>query len=293
MRESLKPVLIKFILAFLCFFTTANCFAQSDSITFVKTKWQKRKINRGVWLKTYHFKDSSLFKANENITIVEAKRLKKLKFDLAYSNKELINTSDFGIKNKAIAALNGTFFDIRKGGSVDYIRSDGQVINYSRLGKDSLRAAHQQSAILLNGNKVNIAKYDKTGNWEDKLKAEDVMVTGPLLRLNNVDEQLEDNLFNKTRHPRSILGITKNKVLLVTIDGRDKNSAGMSMLELQTIMRWLKANSAVNLDGGGSTTLWVKGEANNGIVNYPSDNKIWDRLGQRKVANAILVIEKN
>jgi exopolysaccharide biosynthesis protein len=55
-------------------------------------------------------------------------------------------------------------------------------------------------------------------------------------------------------------------------------------------MRWLKAIDAINLDGGGSTTLWVNNEI--GVVNFPTDNKKWDHEGQRKVANVLLLKKK-
>ena len=63
----------------------------------------------------------------------------------------------------------------------------------------------------------------------------------------------------------------------------------MSMAELAKLARWLKAKDAINLDGGGSTTLWLSGQPGNGVVNYPSDNKQWDHAGERKVANVLLV----
>jgi exopolysaccharide biosynthesis protein len=106
----------------------------------------------------------------------------------------------------------------------------------------------------------------------------------------STDEKLDTaNTFNKSRHPRSAIALTKNnRILLVTIDGRHENSAGMSLFELRKLLGWLKATDAINLDGGGSTTLWVK----NKVVNYPSDNKKWDHEGERKVANVILLKKK-
>jgi len=87
--------------------------------------------------------------------------------------------------------------------------------------------------------------------------------------------------------------ITKNKrILLITVDGRNINSAGMSLFELTKLMRWLKADDAINLDGGGSTTLWINNYMENGVVNYPTDNKKWDHEGQRKVANVVLLKKK-
>ena len=57
-------------------------------------------------------------------------------------------------------------------------------------------------------------------------------------------------------------------------------------------MRWLGADYAINLDGGGSTTLYVEGASDNGVVNHPTDNRKFDNKGERKVANAILVHTK-
>ena len=57
-------------------------------------------------------------------------------------------------------------------------------------------------------------------------------------------------------------------------------------------MGWLNADDAINLDGGGSTTLWINNYQENGIVNFPTDNKKWDHEGQRKVANVVL-LKKN
>ena len=47
-------------------------------------------------------------------------------------------------------------------------------------------------------------------------------------------------------------------------------------------MKWLGCTSAINLDGGGSTTLWVNSYGDNGVVNHPSDNKKWDHEGAKK-----------
>ena len=56
------------------------------------------------------------------------------------------------------------------------------------------------------------------------------------------------------------------------------------MAEVGLLMKFLGAKYALNLDGGGSTTLWVKGV---GVVNYPCENKIWDHGGERKVGSIL------
>ena len=52
------------------------------------------------------------------------------------------------------------------------------------------------------------------------------------------------------------------------------------------------ASDAINLDGGGSTTLWITNYKDNGVVNFPTDNKKWDHEGERKVANVVLLKKK-
>lgn len=71
---------------------------------------------------------------------------------------------------------------------------------------------------------------------------------------------------------------------MLVADGRNANAEGMSLFELTKIMRWLGCVSAINFDGGGSSTLWT---AKEGVVNYPTDNRNWDHEGERKVANIL------
>ena len=88
--------------------------------------------------------------------------------------------------------------------------------------------------------------------------------------------------FAEMRHPRTMIGVSGDGTIwLVTVDGRQlKSSAGMTLLELRSLARRLGLTDALNLDGGGSTTMWVKGE----VVNSPSD-----AAGPRKVSDALLV----
>jgi len=279
--------------ALLLLFITGVIYAQSDSLTVLKADWKKEKIASGVRLKTFWF-NKSLFNSNQNVSILEIKQKRGLTFDLGYDPKTLQKTSDFGRQNNAIAALNGTFFDMANGGSVDYIRADGLVINENRLGKNGSRARHQESALMFNRGKLSIEKWNGKQDWEQSLEGEDIMVSGPLLMLNQTVEKLDTaNSFNKTRHPRTAIAITKNKrVLLITVDGRNENSAGMNLFELTKLMRWLNADDVINLDGGGSTALWINNYMETGIVNFPSDNRKWDHDGERKVANTVLLKKK-
>ncbi|EOR92796.1 hypothetical protein ADIARSV_4078 [Arcticibacter svalbardensis MN12-7] len=267
-------------------------FSQTDSLAVVQADWFSTKISRGVVLKRAAFA-KSLFGSNQYISILEVKQKRRLALDLAYEESLLRSTSDFGQSNKALAAINGTFFDVAKGGSVDYIRSDGMIISTNRLNKTNQRAVHQKGAVVLQHGKLDILKWDGSPDWENKIEAEDVMLSGPILLLNKQPELLDSASFNTTRHPRSVIAKGKGKkVYFIVIDGRRELAAGMSLFEVQNLLKWLKYSDGINLDGGGSSALWVDGQNFNGVVSYPSDNKKWDHEGQRKVANAILLKKK-
>jgi hypothetical protein len=91
--------------------------------------------------------------------------------------------------------------------------------------------------------------------------------------------------FAETRHPRTMIGVDQSgSVWLVTVDGRQPQlSLGMTLPELRELARRLGLIHALNLDGGGSTTMWVNGA----VVNSPSDPG-----GPRKVSDALLVMTR-
>ncbi|NTE05314.1 phosphodiester glycosidase family protein [Agrobacterium tumefaciens] len=283
-----------FLAIVLVFFGLYSIAQETDSLTVVKTKWQKTRITNQVKLFRYHFNQQNLFGSNENISFVEIKNSgRRIVFALGAEEKELITTSNFGIRDTAIVAINGNFFDVKDGGSVDYVRLNGKIINTNRLDKNGKRAKHQQAAVVIDHGILAIKKWDGSEDWETKLTAQNVLLNGPLLRYNNQNEMLDTTSFSRLRHPRTCLGIKPNgRVILLTVDGRNENSAGMSLMELTSLMKWLGCTNVINFDGGGSTTLWIDGMPDHGVVNYPSDNKKWDHNGQRKVANVVLVKKK-
>jgi MYXO-CTERM domain-containing protein len=76
------------------------------------------------------------------------------------------------------------------------------------------------------------------------------------------------------KNPRTFAGFDSAGVsLFATVDGRRSNATGMSLDELAAFAANadLALTEAVNLDGGGSTTMWIAGMTPNGVVNYPSD----------------------
>ncbi|MBO9539140.1 phosphodiester glycosidase family protein [bacterium] len=82
------------------------------------------------------------------------------------------------------------------------------------------------------------------------------------------------------RAPRTAIAyLGGTSIAMVTVDGRQKHSVGMTLYELARLLRELGAHDAINLDGGGSTAMVVRGK----LVNHPSDGV------ERSVNNALIV----
>jgi exopolysaccharide biosynthesis protein len=281
-----------------CVFSN-KLIAQSnkDTLNFLSAKWEITNLNKDLIWKHYQFKEKELFNSNQNINIIITKRKTwfnrhRPKAAFISDGDSLELTSVLAKNNNALVAINGSFFDVKKGGAVDFIRINNQVLDSTRHNGKRL-AEHQMSALVINKkNRISIEKARDSVDfrWETRLNAPNVMVTGPLLIFDEKPYPLSKSAFNDNRHPRSCACITnKHELILLTADGRTAEAQGLNLKELTTLMVELNCKNAVNLDGGGSTTLYLD---NKGVVNMPCDNKKFDHEGERKVSN-ILILKKN
>ncbi len=106
-----------------------------------------------------------------------------------------------------------------------------------------------------------------TPNWEN---VEHIISGGPYLVKEDqlyVDTQAQKLNAISGKNPRTAIGYTKDEnLILVTIDGREESSVGMNLYDLAKLMKSIGCTNAMNLDGGGSSVMYVKGK----IVNTPS-----------------------
>lgn len=86
------------------------------------------------------------------------------------------------------------------------------------------------------------------------------------------------------RNPRTLAGVdAAGRTVLVTADGRSTASLGLSIAESAGVARALGLRDAVNLDGGGSTTMAIDGK----VINDPSDAG-----GERPVGDALMILPR-
>ena len=99
-----------------------------------------------------------------------------------------------------------------------------------------------------------------------------------------------DSDITEGRYPRAALGVSDEWLIAVACDGRRSNvDGGLSMLELSEVMVELGAESAINLDGGGSTTLVHRGH----LLNRPYSSQDQPAPASRRVVSALTFLPRS
>lgn len=214
--------------------------------------------------------------------------------------------SSVALKNDAVVGINATYeWD------ASFVKADGKIFSEITLPENHLRYWKHEGAVAYDGKRVEIGFGNKSSYLKNKMP--DIFSSSPMLidnykpvgatfvgditslELNKLAYE-DYRRHQGVRHPRTAVALTRsNRLLLITVDGRSVNSAGMSAKELtEFLCEYFNPRHALNLDGGGSTTMYIKnsGESLTDVVNYPTDNKRYDHYGQRRVATHILVKRK-
>ena len=267
---------------------------QEDSITFVNAVWQTDTLD-GFYYHHCHFQQRQLFNSNQYFCVIEIPKGSKTSLRFV-ADTVLTTVSNFALRNNALAGINGSYFNMSTGEPVCYLRIGGKELGTNEPSRnDSINRKYYQNAAirLLPSGRPRFNIPDSSRLSEKKMTDNDVMTAGPMLICRGTDvPQRLDRRFVYARHNRTAIGLKADgTIILLVADGRSRNNAdGLSLPELTRVMRWLGCCDAANLDGGGSSTMYIRNGSTNGIVNHPSDNGRFDPLGQRRVANAILLV---
>lgn len=173
-------------------------------------------------------------------------------------------TSSWAQSVGAVVAMNGAFFSYTDYGAIGWSIGDGQT------WPDAYDTPHYTA--------IGLASHGRTKIFEPSAPLPPLgeswwreMVPGdPLLIDDGVIVTEACYLHMCSANPRAAVGVSADghTVMLVAVDGRSTSAAGMTRAQLAALMLDLGAWRALNLDGGGPTTLWVGGR---GVVNRPSD----------------------
>ena len=276
------------ILAFaLCCVGILKGQTAADSLTIVSAKWEVTHPQKGIVCKSVSL--PMLYNCPQVINMIEIDPGKGMKARVGIS-EGMKRTSFIAAEHHALAAINGSYFNMKQGNSVCFLKRDGLVIDTTTIGEFNLRVT---GAIYERKGKLKLIPWSREIEKKYKRKRGTVLASGPLLLENGKAcdwSRCEEN-FIQTKHPRSAVCTTKDgKILLITVNGRFRGRAeGINIPELAHLLRMLGGKNALNLDGGGSTTLWLSGAPDNGIVNYPCDNRSFDHAGERRVPNIVYI----
>ncbi|HMG76516.1 MAG TPA: phosphodiester glycosidase family protein [Pyrinomonadaceae bacterium] len=205
-------------------------------------------------------------------------------------NELIIFTPEF--HRTTLTEPNGLELVVRRGRVVEVrdlrgstvIPADGFVISTSGTAREWALKELRIGARLQLKLTLSPIETEKANWWK---KATSVIGGGPQLikdgrvEITNAAEKILPSFVNDG-HPRTAIARLKSgQILLVTVDGRQPGeSIGMSLTMLADLLLEFGAVEAINLDGGGSTTMVIRHK----LVNKPSD-----ATGERPVSDAILV----
>ncbi|MBQ3148389.1 MAG: phosphodiester glycosidase family protein [Alistipes sp.] len=266
--------------------------------------WTVRQLD-GDKLVWYSFRGEK-FGAQQFVNVLSLDlNCKDYELDFAVLNRG-DSLSSVATKRDAVVAINGTYeWD------ASFVKAGGKVFSEITLPSDHLRYWKHEGAVAYDGKKVKIGYGNKASYLKNPMP--DIFSSSPMLidnykpvgakfigDISNIDiRKLPSEDYRRhqgVRHPRTVVATTRsNRLLLITIDGRSKNSAGMSAKETtEFLIEYFNPRHALNMDGGGSTTMYIKGsgESLTDVINYPTDNKRYDHYGQRRVSTHILVKRK-
>ncbi|NGM62638.1 hypothetical protein G5B30_12000 [Sphingobacterium sp. SGG-5] len=183
----------------------------------------------------------------------------------------------------AVAGVNAGYFPYNGSSNKDpYIRIDGLTVQAGHLDVNQI---FTNSALIIHNNVATVRKFTNSGKNLNLVaaaipptQAQNVIVCGPMLITSGVIENLDMSVgHNNSSTGRTGLGVTADgkRVFMVVVD-TGGSVTGISTLNLAKILQALGAENAMNFDGGGSSTMFVKNQGNNGLVNYPAGGT-WQR----------------
>ncbi len=222
------------------------------------------------------FRGEVLLQDGSVLTDIQGLNRPRLQDELIVYNKHHGTKTNTNACGHEVVVVDGVVVEVGQGNST--IPPDGLVLSGHGAQREPLTKLKVGDRLA-----VNIV-LDPA--WDD-LGVTQIIGGGPrLVRDGRIEITGEEERFQADilvgRAPRTAIGITGDqKLLLVTVNGRQPNiSVGMTLHELGNLLLELGALQAMNLDGGGSTTMVIR----NLVLNLPSDGK------ERPVGNSIVVI---
>lgn len=230
--------------------------------------------NITITLKTYRENDTNIYVAD--VVVNDSSFLKTAFANNAYGKNVTAKTSSIAESVNAILAINGDYYGVQNSG---YVLKNGTIYRNTSSGNEDLVIYSDGSFEIINEDDITLEELVEKGAYN-------ILSFGPCLVSNEKITVSETDEVGKAMasNPRTAIGIIgENHYVFVVSDGRTNESEGLSLYELAEFMQELGVQTAYNLDGGGSSTMYFNGK----VVNNPTTNG--NRISERSVSDIVYI----
>lgn len=308
----MKNLLLLILIALL-----VGCSATRETLERVNQRFdqpgQVERVAKGIYWYQWLGQDQVLNRPMSlNLIDIDLARA-QVAYDFAWFNDQRATLSAVADTALAIVAVNSAYFEkLDEGGYVSFHKSDGQVDQRVEVPEQHTRFWKHQAAFVQTGPQ-DFGFIQGHQRLYDSLPFDNIISSAPLLISDGVPvgkyfvtRKSGDKSDLAREHPdRHQAGLgprmayaktADNHLLLIAVDGRSPQAHGINAEELTDLLyEYLDATDAINMDGGGSVTMFVRGATPTGVVNYPSDQRKNNparmaHAGQRRNGMALLLI---
>ena len=223
----------------------------------------------------YRENDTTVYVADVKVTSSEY--LKTAFANNSYGRNVTAKTSATAQSNNAILAINGDYYGARE---------KGYVIRSGVLYRETVSSEQEDLVVYKDGTFKIITESSISANELLNDGAEQVFSFGPALVENGKVSVTSTDEVGKamSSNPRTAIGIIDDlHYLLVVSDGRTSASEGLSLKELAEFMQSLGVETAYNMDGGGSSTMYFNGR----VINNPTTSG--KSIKERSVSDIVYI----
>lgn len=253
--------------------SVSNSSGKSGSVTKSSTAYEDDNIK--IALIDYRENDTDIHMAD--VKVSSSEYLKTAFAQSSYGRNVTEKTSDIAESVNAILAINGDYYGAQE---------SGYVIRNGVIYRETAKSGNEDLVIYGDGSFEIIDEDDITAEELLEKGAQNVLAFGPALVEDGSVSVTEDEEVGKAMasNPRTAIGIIdENHYVFVVADGRTSNNEGLSLYELAEVMESLGVQTAYNLDGGGSSTMYFNGQ----IINKPTTNG--SSIKERSVSDIVYI----
>lgn len=253
--------------------SVSNSSGKSGSVTKSSTAYEDDNIK--IALIDYRENDTDIHMAD--VKVSSSEYLKTAFAQSSYGRNVTEKTSDIAESVNAILAINGDYYGAQE---------SGYVIRNGVIYRETAKSGNEDLVIYGDVSFEIIDEDDITAEELLEKGAQNVLAFGPALVEDGSVSVTEDEEVGKAMasNPRTAIGIIdENHYVFVVADGRTSDNEGLSLYELAEFMESLGVQTAYNLDGGGSSTMYFNGQ----IINKPTTNG--SSIKERSVSDIVYI----